>query len=69
MSSTTSESATQAPIRTHWRRLTRCPVAGSLIATISAAAASSVLPMAPQRASSTIWSSRKFAISSTSRLA
>ena len=59
----------QAPISSQWPRLTLCPVDGSLMATISAALASSVLPTAPQRASSTIWSRRKFAISSTSRLA
>ena len=67
--STSGASSTHAKIMTPWRRLIVWPVSGSLIATTSAAAASNVLPIAPQRGSSTSSSRKKFASSSTSKLA
>jgi hypothetical protein len=51
------------------RRVIVSPVCGSLIATTSAAAERSVLPIAPHRRSSTSSSRKKFAVSSASRLA
>ena len=51
------------------RRRSLWPEAGSLIATMSASADRSVLPIAPQRGSSTSSSRKKFASRSTSRLA
>jgi hypothetical protein len=68
-SSTIGASATQAATCSQWRRVMRWPVSGSLIATTSATAASSVLATAPQRVSSTSSSTTKLAISSVSRLA
>jgi hypothetical protein len=67
--STIGASATQAPTWRMWRRVSRRPACGSLIATTSATAERSVLPSAPQRGSSTSSSRKKFASSRTSRLA
>ena len=50
--STSGASTTQARIVSPWRLLTVSPASGSLIATTRATAASSVLPIAPQRGSS-----------------
>ena len=65
---TSGASTTHARIVSPWRLLTVSPASGSLIATTSATAARSVLPIAPQRGSSITSSRKKFASSSTSRL-
>jgi hypothetical protein len=67
--STSGARATQAAIWIACRRVIVCPASGSLIATTRASAASTVLPIAPPRGSSTSSSRKKFAISSTNRLA
>jgi hypothetical protein len=65
---TSGVSATQPAIVKACRRVIVCPDSGSLIATTSASADRNVLPIAPQRESSTSSSRKKFASKSTSRL-
>ena len=67
--STRGAISTASAIESAWRRLIVCPVSGSLMATTSATAASNVLPITPQRLSSTSSSRKKFASSSTSSVA